>query len=78
MKRIRPALCILALCAFACDRGPEPSTAEAATSAEDVRPLPPGARAPAPLLRDLSGAEFPLAPLVGKRKLVLIFYRGGW
>ena len=50
----------------------------AAPSAEAVRPLAVGERAPALTLRGLDGRDVALASLWGEKPIVLVFYRGGW
>lgn len=49
-----------------------------ADSAEEIRPLLPGARTPSVMLQRLDGTPFDLAKKVNEQRSVLIFYRGGW
>ncbi len=53
-------------------------TAGVPTDAADVRPLLPGAHAPAFQATDAYGQTFAFDPAALERPAVLIFYRGGW
>ncbi|MBK8066067.1 MAG: AhpC/TSA family protein [Rhodanobacteraceae bacterium] len=52
--------------------------AQIAESAEEVRPILVGSPVPAVELTELSGETTTLAALLGGRRTVLVFYRGGW
>jgi len=75
MRRLIPALPILALTLSAMTAGP---AAEIASSAQAVRPLLVGASVPAVTLATVDGEDFDLAAAVSGTPTVLIFYRGGW
>ena len=47
-------------------------------SAEAVKPLEPGARVPAAVVRSIDGQQVDLAKLVHDEGALLVFYRGGW
>ncbi len=47
-------------------------------SAEAVKPLEPGARVPAAVVRTIDGQQVNLAKLVHDEGALLVFYRGGW
>ncbi len=51
---------------------------EAASSAEETKPLKVGDRVPAARVADLEGRELHLSRLVAAKRTVIIFYRGGW
>lgn len=52
--------------------------AQIAESAQAVRPILVGSPVPAVELTELSGEATTLAALLGGRRTVLVFYRGGW
>jgi peroxiredoxin len=62
------------------DHAVSPQAAEPPTpqTADAVRPLLVGARAPKVTLRDTQGAPVDLTALLAKKPTVLVFYRGGW
>ncbi len=47
-------------------------------TAEAVKPLEVGDRAPLVTLRDVDGEPAPLDAWVGRGLVALVFYRGGW
>ena len=49
-----------------------------AASAEEIRPLLPGAKIPSVALQRLDGPECDLLKEVSRQRSILIFYRGGW
>lgn len=55
-----------------------PVSAQVPADAADVRPLLPGAAAPAFSATSATGDTFTLDPAAMERPAVLIFYRGGW
>jgi len=64
----------LLLCAAALPVG----AAEAFDSPAEVRPLLLGSAVPSVDVLGLDGTAVDLKEVVGKRDVVLIFYRGGW
>jgi cytochrome oxidase Cu insertion factor (SCO1/SenC/PrrC family) len=76
--RILQGLLAVALTGASSFVTPAWSEERVAPSAEEVRPLAVGDRAPAVTLRDLDGRDVALASLWGEKPVVLIFYRGGW
>jgi peroxiredoxin len=57
---------------------PSTLTEGVAPSAEEIRPLLIGARAPRPILRDKNDKEYDLGKAYSEKPTVLVFYRGGW
>jgi len=47
-------------------------------SADQIRPLLPGMKAPDILFKNLDGTPFSLLEAVSQKPTILIFYRGGW
>jgi peroxiredoxin len=83
---IHPLLKLAAVFCIAlsgCQHRPAPSAAPnppppVPQRAEDVRPLQPGARAPAAQLHRVDGDPVDMASLYRQKPTMLIFYRGGW
>ncbi len=51
---------------------------QVAASAEEIKPLQPGAKAPTLTLKTVEGKAFDLNAALAGQPTVLIFYRGGW
>jgi peroxiredoxin len=64
-----PALALLAVKVAAMDLAP---------TAEAVRPLSAGAKAPVAILDSLDGSRLDLAEVFAAKPTILVFYRGGW
>jgi peroxiredoxin len=56
----------------------EPNVRAVAQSAQEIRPLLVGAKAPALSLKTVKGQSFDLNTAIAKRPSLLVFYRGGW
>ena len=54
------------------------SAAPPAKSADQIRPLLIGTRAPALTLEQADGSAFDLGDAMASKPTILIFYRGGW
>ncbi|MDH3402617.1 MAG: hypothetical protein OES32_07690 [Acidobacteriota bacterium] len=52
--------------------------AEVYAAPDAVRPLLVGSEVPSAAVQRLDGSEVDLRDVVGKKKAVVIFYRGGW
>ncbi len=54
------------------------TAAKVYASAEQTKPLQPGAKAPKLTLHTVEGKDFDLNASIFKQPTILIFYRGGW
>jgi hypothetical protein len=52
--------------------------AQVTDSADQIKPLLPGMKAPDVLFKNLDGTAFSLREAVSQKPTILIFYRGGW